>query len=84
MLVMVKHFSKWIELVALTYKGSEGEAYAFLEMVFSHFGATAEMLIGEGTEFQYEFQILCDKTLIDHRITSRYHPETNGVVKRVV
>ncbi|OAE21422.1 hypothetical protein AXG93_3954s1120 [Marchantia polymorpha subsp. ruderalis] len=41
-LVMVKHFSKWIELVALPDKASEEVAYAFLDSVLSHFGALAK------------------------------------------
>jgi hypothetical protein len=41
---MVEHFSKWIELVPSLNKSSEGVAYAFLDKVFSHFGALAEVL----------------------------------------
>ena len=83
-LVMVEHFSKWIELVALPDKGSEGVAYAFLDRVLSHFGAPAEVLTDQGTEFRGEFQILCDQALIDHRTTSRDHPEADGLAERVV
>ncbi len=43
-LVMVEHFSKWIELVPSPDKSNEGIAYAFLDRVFSHFGALAEVL----------------------------------------
>jgi hypothetical protein len=63
---MVKHFSKWIELVPSPDKFSEGVVYAFLDRVFSHFGALAEVLTDQGMEFQGEFQVLCDKALIDH------------------
>ncbi|OAE19927.1 hypothetical protein AXG93_1520s1000 [Marchantia polymorpha subsp. ruderalis] len=83
-LVMVEHFSKWIELVALPDKASEGVAYAFLDRVLSHYGAPAEVLTDQGTEFQGEFQVLCDKALIDHRTTSRDHPEADGLAERVV
>ena len=34
-LVMIEHFSKWIELVALPDKFSEGAAYAFFDQVLS-------------------------------------------------
>jgi hypothetical protein len=50
-LVMVEHFSKWIELVPSFDKFSEGIAYAFLDRVFSHFGAISKMLTDQGTEF---------------------------------
>ncbi len=52
--------------------------------MLSHFGAPAEVLTDQGTEFQGEFQVLCDKALIDHRTTSRNHPEADGLAKRVV
>ncbi len=42
------------------------------------------VLTDQGTEFQGEFQVLCDKVLIDHRTTSRDHPEADGLAKRVV
>jgi hypothetical protein len=66
-LVMVEHFSKWIELVPSLDKSSEGVMYAFLDRVPSHFGALAEVLNDRGIEFQGEFQVLCDKALIDQQ-----------------
>jgi hypothetical protein len=68
-LVMVEHFSKWIELVPSPNKSSEGITYTFLDKVLNHFGAPTEVLTNQGTEFQGEFQVLCDKVLIDHRTT---------------
>ncbi len=64
--MMVEHFSKWIKLVPSPNKSSEGVAYAFLNRVLSHFGAPVEVLTDQGMEFQGEFQVLCDKALIDH------------------
>jgi hypothetical protein len=43
-LVMIEHFSKWIELVALPNKFNEGATYSFLDRVLSGFGAPAEVL----------------------------------------
>jgi transposase-like protein len=83
-LVMVEHFSKWIELVPSLDKSSEGVAYAFLDRVLSHFGAPAKVLTDQGTKFQGEFQVLCDKALVDHQTTSRDHPEADGLVEHVV
>jgi hypothetical protein len=66
-LVMVEHFSKRIEFVSSSDKSSEGVAYAFLaDKVLNHFGASTEVLIDQGTKFQGEFQVLCEKALIDH------------------
>jgi hypothetical protein len=43
-LVIVEHFSKWIELVPSPNKSNEEVAYVFLDRVLSHFGAPAEVL----------------------------------------
>jgi hypothetical protein len=50
-LVMVQHFSKWIELVPSPDKSNEGVAYVFLDRVLSHFGAPTEVLTDQGTKF---------------------------------
>jgi len=48
MLVMVGHFSKWIELVVLPQNSLELAAMAFLDCVLSHFGAPIEVLTDQG------------------------------------
>jgi hypothetical protein len=83
-LVLLEHFFKWIELVPSPDKSNEGVAYTFLDRVVSHFGAPADVLTDQGTKFQGEFQVLCDKALIDHRTMSRDHPEADGLRERVV
>ncbi len=83
-LVMVEHFSKWIELVPSLNKSNEGVVYAFLDRVLNHFGAPAEVLTDQGTEFQGEFQVLCDKALIDHQTMFRNHPKADGLVELMV
>ena len=83
-LVMVEHFSKWIELVALPQNSAELAAAAFLDRVLARFGAPAEVLTDQGREFLGAFEELCTKALIDHRTTSRDHPEADGLAERVV
>jgi hypothetical protein len=83
-LVMIEHFSKWIELVALPDKFSEGAAYSFLDRVLSRFGAPAEVLTNQGREFLGEFQTLYEQAMIDHRTTSRDHPEADGLAEHMV
>jgi hypothetical protein len=83
-LVMIEHFSKWIELVALPDKFSEGATFSFLDRVLSRFGAPAEVLTDQGREFLGEFQTLCEQALIDYRTTSRDHPEADGLAERMV
>jgi hypothetical protein len=48
---MIKKFSKWLKLVPLLDHNNEGAIYAFLDMVFSRFGALVEVLINEDMEF---------------------------------
>jgi hypothetical protein len=42
-LVMIEHFSKWLELVPLQDCNSEGTTYAFLDMIFKRFGALVKV-----------------------------------------
>ena len=83
-LVMIEHFSKWIELVALPDKFSERVAYAFLNRVLSRFGAPSEVLTDQGREFLEEFESLLEQTYVDHRTTNRDHLKADGLAERMV
>jgi hypothetical protein len=81
--VMIEHFSKWIELVPIPDKTSHHTAAA-LRGVLCRYGAPAEVLTDQGEEFQGEFAELLIKLLIDHRLTSRDQPQSDGLAKRMV
>jgi len=66
-MIMIEHFSKWVELVTLPDKSSHITNQAFLQQVLSRFGAYAKCLIDQGSKFMGEFQDLLDHALIDHR-----------------
>ncbi len=83
-MIMVKHFSKWVELVALSDKSWHNTNQVFLQQVLSRFGACAECLTDQGSEFKGKFQDLLDHAFIDHRWTSRDHPQADGLGKRMV
>ncbi len=83
-MIMIEHFSKWVELVALLDKSSHSTSHAFLQQVLSRFRACAECLTNQGLEFKGEFQDLLDHVLIDHCRTSRDHPQANGLAERMV
>jgi hypothetical protein len=68
--MMVEYFSKWIELVPLFDKYSEGITYAFLDQLLNQFEAQIEVFIDQGKEFLERFQMLCEQPLIDHHTTS--------------
>ncbi len=52
---MIEHFTKWLELVPLSNHSSEEATYAFLDRVFSKFGALAEILTIQSIKFYGEF-----------------------------
>jgi hypothetical protein len=83
-MIMIEHFSKWVELVTLLDNSSHNTSHAFLQQVISRFGACAECFIDQGLEFRGEFQYLLDHVLIDHRRTSRDHPQADGLAERMV
>jgi len=79
---MIKHFSKWLELVPLLDYSSEGTTYAFLDKVLSRFGDPVEIFTNQSIKFRGEFQELCEQTFIDHRTTSKHRREIDGLAIR--
>ncbi len=83
-MIMIEHFSKWVELVALPNKSSHNTSHTFLQQVLNRFGACAKCLTNQGLEFRGKFQDLLDHALINHRRTSKNHPQADGFVKKMV
>jgi hypothetical protein len=81
-MIMIEHFSKWVKLVVLLDKSSHSTSHTFLQQVLSRFGACAKCFINQGLKFRREFQDLLDHVFIDHRRTSRDHPQADGLVER--
>ena len=54
-MVMIEHFSKWVEVVAIPSKESCETARIFRQYVLCRFGAPAEVLTDQGTKFIGEF-----------------------------
>lgn len=81
--VMIEHFSKWIEIAAIPAKTAENVKAAFIE-VLARYGAPAEVLTDQGTEFEGLFAALLLALYIDHCITSRDHAQSNGLAERIV
>jgi hypothetical protein len=51
-MIMIEHFSKRVELVALSDKSSHNTSQVFLQQVLSRFGAYAKCLTDQGLEFK--------------------------------
>jgi hypothetical protein len=81
--VIIEHFTKWVELVPIPEKSSFYTAAAF-KGVLTRFGAPVEVLPDQGEEFQGEFAALLQKLLFDHRTTSQDHPHSDGLAERMV
>lgn len=82
-LIAVEHFSKHIELIPLKDKSAPETATAAAE-VLCRFGAPAEVVTDGGGEWEGEFDRLLSSCFIDHRVTSAFHPQANGLAERVV
>ena len=81
---MIEHFSKWVEVVAICTKESSKTARMFWQYVLCRYRVPAEVLTDQGTELRGEFQEMPNKALIDHRRTSRDHPQADGLAKHMV
>jgi len=81
---MIEHFSKWVELVALLNKSSYNSSQVFLQQVLNRFGAYAGCLTNQGLKFRGKFQDLLNHALIDHCWTLKDHPQSYGLVERMV
>ena len=83
-MVAIEHFSKHIELIPLPDKEASTTAAAFLQHILGRFGACAEVVTDQGTEFMGEFHTLLQQALIDHRFTAAGHPQADGLSERAV
>ena len=83
-MVCVESLSRYVELIALTNKEAQTVANAFRTHILGRFGACAEVVTDQGSEFKGEFHELMAESLIDHRTTSANHAQANGLAERVV
>ena len=73
-MVMIEHFSKWVEVVAIPTKESCGTVRVFQQYDLCRYGAPASVLTDQGTVFTGKCQEMLDEAFIDDRRTSRDHP----------
>ena len=82
-LIAVEHFSKHVELIPLRDKSAPETAAAAAE-ILCRFGAPAEVVTDGGGEWEGDFDRLLSSCFIDHRVTSSFHPQANGLAERIV
>ena len=58
-------------------------ANLFIREIFPHYGMPMEIISDRGTQWNNEFfQALCDEIGIKLKMSTAYHPQTNGLVER--
>ena len=89
-IVIVEHFSKWIDPVHVRGEGPEGSltatttSRAFQERVLARYGAPVEVVSDNGSEYRGEFLALLRQHGIEHVEIPAGHPSTNGMAERIV
>ena len=77
------YFSKWPEADAVPTKEASHVATFLLKMTFRH-SSPEEIISDQGTEFCNQLIDLLEKhTGFKHKVTSAYHPQSNGLDERM-
>ena len=83
-MIVVEHLTGTVILSALPRKTPADTAAAFARQTLAVFGAPACVVTDQGNEWLGEFKALMVAWAIDHRPTSRNHPQANGKAERTV
>nr|GEY62936.1 reverse transcriptase domain-containing protein [Tanacetum cinerariifolium] len=80
-LMAVDYLSKWVEAKALPTKDAR-VVYKFLKTLFARFGSPRAIISDRGTYFcNDQFAKVMLKYGVTHRLSTAYHPQTNGQVE---
>ena len=81
-LTVIDYFTKWAEAIATPDK-SAFQVADNLFKIFMRMGIPRVITTDQGTEFNNQFDKQMMSLLqIDHRLTTAYHPQANGLVER--
>ena len=82
-LVIVDHFTKWTEAVAIPDQEAKTVAKAFVDTFVSRFGAPLQVYTDQGSNFEScLFKEMCDLFGIEKTRTTSLRPQANGLVER--
>eukprot|EP00873_Tetraselmis_striata_P042873 jgi/Tetstr1/463137/TSEL_008071.t1 len=83
-IVIVEHFSKWIELVHVRDLEASTTAKAFHERVLARYGAPVEVVTDNGIEYQGAFRKQLERHGIQPVDIPPGHPQANGMAECIV
>ena len=81
-LVAVDYVSKWVKVVPTKTNDNRVVIKFLKENIFSHFGTPRAIINDNGSHFcNRVFETLMQKYSITHKLSTPYHPQTNGQVE---
>ena len=82
-IVATEYLTKWPEARALPNAKAASVASFFYEDIICRHGCPKELLTDQGTHFVNELlKAMCKRVGVKHRLSTAYHPQTNGLVER--
>src|SRR5690606_10754009 len=83
LLVATDYLSKWVEVSAVSSADAKTVSQFLLHEIIARHGCPQEILSDQGTHFLNEAVTeLLKNFQIRHRLSSPYHPQTNGLTER--
>jgi hypothetical protein len=78
----VEYLTKWEEVEPVENCTKETTAKFIYENIVTRFGCPLTIISDQGTHFiNSTIKVLLKKFMIDHRKTTAYHPQANGVIE---
>jgi Integrase zinc binding domain/Integrase core domain len=82
-IVAMDYLTKWPEAKPVKEATAEATVNFIYEDIISRHGCPAIILTDRGTHFNNQLlKKLCEKFMVEHLMSTPYHPQTNGLVER--